>query len=84
MTITEIEVVETTENKHDDDMVHLRCCRQPKAVCGTVCDEDGETDKDPNCVVCMDLGQSAKRHRALTGHVHCPLDFAVRCPEVKR
>lgn len=84
MTITEIEVVETTEETHHDDIVHLRCCRQPKAVCGTICDEDGKTDKVPDCVVCVGLGQAAKRHLALMGHVHCPLDFSVLCPEVKK
>ena len=84
MTITEIEPVEVTEETHDPDLVHLGCCTQNRSVCGISIEGEEETEDDPNCVVCVDLGMVAMQHLRRTGHVHCPLDFGVICPKVEK
>lgn len=84
MTITEIEPIEVTKESLDDDLVHLACCTQNRSVCGLSMEGEEETDEEPSCVVCLDLGHVALRHLARVGHVHCPLDFGVLCPEVKK
>ena len=42
----------------DDDIVHITCCDDDLALCGTDVSDCDDSDDDETCVVCVDLANA--------------------------